>query len=400
MTVENKEFKIEDSVRELRSVFATGHNTDGAELEIRDALALPNFPIAFKRVVTEMLLDTIEPQLIGTSLLQTVRWTNGTTATFHTLGALGTESLDMAEGMEYPEFSLTYGGGMLTANIGKSGIAMKITEEMLKYSQWDVISINLRKAANALARHKERKIFNMISNSGVVTHDNVNPNKAEFGRTTGRSVDGSGNGSFTADDMFEMYASLLGKGFQPNVILCHPLAWATFAKDPIMREHVLHGGDMSQWFNTMPNGDIAPKLPDAWKSANRLAGESVFNPSTNERVGTQTSTFNLPSYFPGTGLKIIASPHVPFDAEAKTTSIIMVDTREIGAIVVGEELTMDEWNDPSVDIKKIKLRERYGFALYNDGLAIAVARNVSIEPNEMVLPPHAVITNIPAITRK
>ena len=78
----------------------------------------------------------------------------------------------------------------------------------------------------------------------------------------------------------------------------------------------------------------------------------------------------------------------------------MIDTKELGALCVIENPTMDEWDDPARDIKKVKIRERYGIAIFNEGQAISVARNVSIEPNEIVLPPQAIVSNIPRIQRK
>ena len=38
--------------------------------------------------------------------------------------------------------------------------------------------------------------------------------------------------------------------------------------------------------------------------------------------------------------------------------------------------------------------------LFNEGLAISVAKNVSIEPNEIVLPPQTIISGVTPITRK
>lgn len=398
--VSQEKVTFQDSVDNFRSIMRTGHDANGISMSFQDALALPNFPRVFKRIVTELIVDEVEPILVGARLLDRIQWTHSASANFHTFGALGNEDLDIAEGQEYPEFSLTHGGGQVSANIGKSGLAIKVTEEMIKYSQWDVVAHHIRRGANALARHKERKIFNMLNASGVVVFDNANPAQSEIGRTSGRGLDGAGNGSFTADDMFEMYAYLLAAGFQPDTILCHPLAWATFAKDPVLREHALGNSGLSNWFNTMPSAQLAPTLPQAWKAANRLAGETPFNASPDERVGTQQSTFSLPSYFPGAGMRIIPTPHVPFNSEAKTTSIIMLDSRQTGALIVGEELNMDEWVDKSVDITKIKLRERYGLAVYNQGQGIAIAKNVSIEPNEIVLPPQATVSTLPKITRK
>ena len=401
MSTPEKEFTIQDSIHEVQSIMSTGHSTDGVEMSFSDALAVPNFPIAFRAIVTTLIQEAIEPVLIGEKLLQKLRFDGiGTTISFQTFGALGMENLDMAEGQEYPEFSLTNGGGQVDARIFKAGLALKVTDEMIKYSQWDVVALHIRQAGRLLARWKEKKIFNVLNNMGYVVFDNADPQTSEIGRTSGRGLDGAGNGSFTADDLYDMYASLLSKGFSPDTILCHPLAWATFVKDPVLREYALQSGVSSgNWFTSMPRS-ITPSLPSAWKTANKLSGNSPMNPTAEERVGTQQSTFTMPSYYPATGLRILPSPHVPFDAEKKTTSIIMLDSNETGAIVVAEEPNMEEWRDHARDINKIKIRERYGVTLFNDGQAVAVARNVSIEPNEINLPPQAVVSNVPAITRK
>lgn len=400
MSTNQKEYTIQDSINEVESILYAGQTTEGVEATFQDALSVPNFPVAFRAVVTEILQEAVEPVLIGAKLLTKLRFDGiGSTISFTTLGALGSESLDMAEGQEYPEFSLTNGGGQVDARVFKSGLALKVTDEMIKYSQWDVLALHIRQAGHMLARWKEKKIFNVLNSMGYVVFDNKAPAEAEIGRTSGRGLDGAGNGSFTADDMYDMYASLLARGFTPDVILCHPLAWATFVKDPVMREIALQGGGMGNWFTSMPQS-VAPLTPATWKSLNKLSGNPPYNATQQERVGTQQSTFQLPGYFPATGLRIMPSPHVPFDAEAKTTSIIMLDSTQTGALVVAEEPTMEQWRDPSVDITKIKIRERYGIALFNQGQAVAVARNVSIEPNEIVLPPQATVTNLPKITRK
>lgn len=404
-TTEDK-LNIRDELQTLHSLFKNnGRDITGEVMSIKDTLATPNIATIMKRVIEEVVLEGIEPNLIGQSLLQRIEF-NGpyvTEVKFRTLGAIDVGDISMAEGQEYPEFSTTNGGGQVSAIIGKYGLAVRITEEMLNNNQWDVVGYTLRELGKAMARAREENIFNVINNAGVVVFDNLNPDQSLIGRTTGRDLSGAGNGSFTADDMYDMYASTLERGFTPDVILCHPLAWATFAKDPVLREYALQGGGLNEWFSTMPNANIGQGkfIPEAWKNATRMSGDNAFNPTVNERVGTQESTFKFPSYFPGTaGLRIIASPHVRFDPVAKTTDIIMIDTKELGALCVIENPTMDEWDDPARDIKKVKIRERYGIAIFNEGQAISVARNVSIEPNEIVLPPQAIVSNIPRIQRK
>lgn len=396
-----EELKIKDSINEIYGAFHNGGiDSEGCKMRIKDAITTPSAPMAFKRVITEIVQEAIEPVLIGTRLIDSVRVDGyGTTVSFGTLGAIGPADLSMTEGQEYPEFSIQKGGGTATANIGKHGIALKVTEEMMNNSQWDIIGLHIRQASRAMARHKERLIFNMLNSAGVVVFDNLNPTTAEIGRTSGRNLAGTGNGSMTVDDFYDMYAKSLERGFTPDVILCHPLAWATFVKDPNMRHMVLEGGQgMNKWFNGLPN-NVYPSMSSAWKQAGKLT-TSTSNPTREEREGTQQSTMGFPSMFPFGGITIIPSAHVPYDANARTTSIIMIDTTQTGAIVISEDPTTDEWTDQARDITKIKIRERYGFALYNQGQGISVARNVSIEPNAIVLPPQTTISNVAPIVLK
>jgi hypothetical protein len=98
----------------------------------------------------------------------------------------------------------------------------------------------------------------------------------------------------------------------------------------------------------------------------------------------------LPSYL-GMSFKIIVSPLVPFDPRRKLTDIYMFDSRELGALIVDEDVTTEEFNDPRVDIKKIKIRERYAVAILNEGQGIATMKNVRVVPNEITLPAQAQI---------
>ena len=395
-----QELDNKDEINDLYTAFNNGGVTsEGMKLSLQDAVNTPMASMSFKRVITEVMQEAIEPILVGTRLLTTIRMdAYGTQINFGTLGAIGPADLSMAEGQEYPEFSIQRGGGTATANIGKHGLAVKITEEMLKFSQWDVMGLHVRQASRALARHKEKLIFNLINNAGVVVFDNANPTTAEIGRTTGRSLTGAGNGSMTVDDFYDMYAKSMERGFTPNVVLCHPLAWAAFVKDPNMRAIVLETGNGS-WFNGLPQ-NVYPSLTNAWKQATRQSGIPASNPTEAERVGTQQSNIGFPVMFPFGGLTVIPTAFVPFDTNTKTTSIIMMDTTEVGALVVAEDPTMEEWKDPARDIYKLKMRERYGFALFNQGHAISVARNISIEPNALVLPPTAFVSGLSPIVSK
>src|SRR3990167_5357904 len=110
--------------------------------------------------------------MVLTPLLEKVTFSNaGTTITFPAVGD-SMVAADIPEGGEYPEGSLEF-AGEVTAKIGKSGIAVKLSEEMIRYSMFDIMSMHLRAAGRALIRHKEQKVAKLIfEEAGVTYFDN------------------------------------------------------------------------------------------------------------------------------------------------------------------------------------------------------------------------------------
>lgn len=367
------------------------------KVELKDVLSAQNAPLFMPKVISNIVKEAAEPYLVGTSLLQRINYSFGQTITFPAVGAL--VAADLAEGQEYPERSLVTGGATVTANIGKSGIAVKVTEEMIRYSQYDIIGMHLRAAGKALARHKEAKIFAYIRKMGVCVFDNVTPTASLKGVTTGRNVQGSGNGSFTMDDLFDMFAQIVNQGFIPDTLLMHPLTWAMFVKDPTLRAFALAngGGTFFAGWRGNPTGQAM------WGNSNNGGlgmgtGQNVVppGPSGLAPTGADGYPFNnqaapvLPNYF-SVPFKIVVSPLVPFDPRRKLTDIYMFDSSELGVLIVDEEVTTEEFNDPARDIRKIKLRERYGIGILSEGQAIGIAKNIHVVPNEIVLPVQATL---------
>jgi hypothetical protein len=380
----------------------------GQTISVEDAISVTGSSPWLPRVIENIVKEAAEPLLVGTSLLQRIEYHFGQTITFPAVGAL--DAADIAEGQAYPERQLSIGGATVTANISKSGVAVKITDEMIRYSQFDVINMHLRAAGRALARHKEKKIFNFIRSMGVVCFDNLTPTSSVYGVTHGRALSGAANGSIIMDDLFDAYSQILMQGFTPNTLLMHPLTWAMFVKDPVLRAMALMGAGGTFFATT--SGNPSGRAP--WDNSNQgklgmSGGQSIVPGSAaNSETATAVTGYpqtinsapNLPSYFPFP-FRIIVSPFVRFNPATKLTDIMLFDSAELGALIVDEDITTDEWTDPSVDIRKIKMRERYGIGIFNEGLAIGVIRNVKVVPNEIVLPAQAnidVSTTLSAIS--
>lgn len=371
----------------------------GKQYEMKDLLTTSNAPIWVPKVITRIVKEAAEPLMIGSSLLQKINIPFGQQIQFSSMGALTAE--DIPEGGEYPEQSLNEGpGSTIMLSTQKAGLAVKVTEEMIRYAQFDVINEILRQAGKALARHKEQKIWRLIENQGTIVFDNTNTTSSVIGATSGRSMTGAQNGSLTMDDIFDAYAVMLQDGFMPDTLIMHPLTWAMFVKDPVLRSFVLqgNGGTFFASWNGNPSGSNYPwgdpmGLGPMTQGPMRL-GTSANPDDATSAVTDFDQTLNsapvLPTYW-GTPMSILVSPFVSFDPVAKTTSIYMCQHSELGYIGQSEELTTDEFTDPARDIRKIKLKERYGLALKNEGKGVAVFRNIYLRPNEVILPATAKI---------
>lgn len=391
------ELTVEDraKLQELDFVFRNqGEDPSGQKVELQDILATSNAPMLLPKVMENIVKEAVEPLLVATSLLTPIQYQYGQRITFPAVGAM--QAGDVAEGQEYPSVDLQRGGATVTAAVGKVGLSFGFTEEMLRYSQFGLMQLWLKSAGYAMARHKEVKLFNYIRNLGVPVFDNLNPTSSLFGVTTGRGLTGQPNGSLTMDNIFDGYGHILTQGFMPDTLLMNPLSWVMWVKDAALRSFVNQNG-VGVYFASH-TGNPAGRAP--WGSPMGVSGGQTIVPGgavngqTASGLLSYPQTLNsapvLPSYM-NVPFRIIVSPFVPYDPVTKLTDIYMFDSRELGALLVDEEVTMDEWTDPRVDIKRVKLRERYAIAMFHEGQQAAVFKNVHVVPNEIVLPAMASI---------
>ena len=402
---EDKQAIVSEISDNLRTAFATGGlDVKGNPYTISDALSTPDSHLAVQRVVTEIIQEAVEPTLIGHLLLDNMYTTERGTSqvTIRTLGSLGGVDFEIAEEGEYPEVGLNRGQqNTLQAQYGKYGAKIKISEEMIQSSQWNLIDQWIRKTVQALARYKEAKIFNMLKEYGSTVFDNTDPANAAIGRTLGRDIHGQGNGSMTTGDLVDMYSHLLMQGYRPNVILVHPLHWAMFAKDPIIREAGLARGDISQWLNSQVTPLNPYKYITGWTGATKAAHGDSQRLTKEEQNLLNREAPTMPGYAgPLNGLTLLVSEYVPYDEATNTADIIMMDTRNTGVLITNEPLVIDNWDEKANDMKVFKLREKYALAMYEQGRAVAIAKNISLEPNEIFNNPQIVIDNLPVISRK
>lgn len=388
--------KFEDFLHAWKN---SGLTRSGEKLSMDDMVSQWEAPLFIPKVINNIVQEAVEPMLIGTSLLQRIPFKAGTSIFLPVVGAADGE-FEVGEEESYPTFQVAIGGGSQIASTGKYGVMVRFTEEILRNSMYDVVSLYTSQAGRAMARYKEEQIFRMLYRQASVSHDNQAPTNSEFGATSGRALDGSFNGGFTIDNLFEMWSKVMANGFIPNMILVHPLTWLMFTQDAQLR----HFAQMSQgaYFGYQWSGSPAKNdLISYGGGEGETGAQGRIHPAGAVPGGPAASSpldFSqnlnsapvIPGYF-GLPMRVVVSPFVPFDHTTNTTTILMADSNQLGFYVDEHGIMTKEWESPETDVRAIRLKERYSIRPKDRGLGVVVAKNVVVTSNQIVLPAHATI---------
>lgn len=336
-------------------------------INISEALTSTDFNIYFPKTIEVIMLEAAEPLYLASQFFKTININEGKMMEFINFGAI--RASEVAEGQEYPETSLdaTKQSASYTTEVRvkKYGLVVKVTDEMISDSQWDVIGMHLEAAGRALARKKEEVIFLEFSKHGHIVYDAAaggewftefeggtggqaagtgyyRPNTSALA-PSGRGYDGYLNGTLTASDFIEMCTVIMAAGFTPTDIILHPLCYNLF----------------------LQNQDLS----------NMLQGFAAFGQGATGSVNMdipKAGDYNLPIQ----GITVNFSPYVPFDEVNKVFDMYIIDRNNVGVIVQKDTMSVEQFDDPNRDIKILKLRERYGVGILHGGLAVAVAKNI------------------------
>jgi hypothetical protein len=399
--IQDSKAPVKDAIRKMvwDAFTNDGYVEDGKRWKVKDLLQTTDATMFMPKVISQVVKEAVEPVLVMSKLFQTIRLNQGRSIEFPAIGALTAE--DVGEGMPYPEKQLDMGGGnVVSIAVTKSGLMVRVTEEMIEDSQWDVIGLHLRAAGRALARHKELKCATQFSTYGYKVFDNAEPTASVIGTTTGRKYNGDFNGGIHLEDLFDMIGYLINSGFNPNTIIMHPLAWIMMAKDPLLREMSWMNG--MSWQGGKTSGEVGQT---GWNGSPNLLMHTYAPNLSTTQTAIPSSVFPMP-------LSILVSPYVRFvpkganvykqsdglicgattvtAADGKAlfplTDIYLIDANEMGVIVQKDDVSTEEFVDPLKDIKNLKIRERYGLGLLSQGKAVTVARNIAVVQTRVFTP--------------
>jgi len=319
-----------------------GHIDESNRVTIKEAFASPDAAILFPKVISRTLKEAAEPQLLVTPLLSTVRLGKGRSLEFPAVNAI--QAAEIPEGQEYPEQALAF-AKQIEGKVSKKGVKLAFTEEVIADSLWDIVGMHVRAAGRAMARLKEQIALSRFKDAATIVFDN----DGSQDDTSGKGFDGQPNKTITWDDVVDMAAVLMAENHVPTDFILHPLMWSIFLKDAIF-----HTGGSAAAVNT------------SWG----------YRPQSAESALNTTAPL---------GLNVIVSPFVSFTAKSGSTpaksDLFLIDRNEVGSLLVKDDMSTDQFDDPSRDIRAMKMKERYDIVMLGDGEGITVAKNVRLTRN-------------------
>lgn len=322
--------------------------TRDKRVDLREALSTPDLSVLVQRTVVDVMRDAAEPVYIGSKMLKKIRITEGRSIVFPSMSAI--RAHEIPEGANYPEetVDVQLHEAQLEVKVQKVGLLVRITDEMLDDSQWDVIGVMLQKAGQAMARHKEEKVFREFTRHGNVIFDgdaDSAEGKQKYGDKyanylpTGLDIDANPNGTLATEDFFDMMIGLMANEYIPTDILLHPLVWPMVAKNELL-------GSLTVAAFGAPENNAIKVTPE------QVQGRLPF------------------------ALTVTLSPFIPFDRVDRKFDMYVVDRNEVGCLLVKDELSTEQWENPERDIQTVKVKERYGVGIFNNGKAITVGKNI------------------------
>lgn len=419
-------------VKEFLNAFETGKYM-GSPVTIKEALTTQDFPQLFYAATEILMMNRIQPQrVISENLFTTIPYGgNASTVTIRTLGGVRVE--EVAEGAEYPETSSGINDQAFRINleIKKYGAKIAATQELMGTDNWGILGYTLASLADELSNKKEKLCMQQLNElAGYTLIDNADAASTPLGSATGRGLDGAQNGALGIDDIMNALSYLQMRGINADTIIIHPFAWSMWARDPEIREVMLNnnviytpqGAPAPGWgsplgmfgpqFSTFGSG-IATTTPAQAQAGNFNDPNAMFGKFGVAPYGYPTltpfgSSFYVQPKFIDKPLKIIVSPLVPYykiqsgkGAGKFATNIILADSKDCGIILQKDNPSMEEWDDIEREVHFIKVKERYGLAMANQGRNVAVLRNIVIDRtyafdnvNQVTLTPLTTTSNL------
>ena len=343
-------------------------NLSDKHFSIKETIMTTDVVDLVPRIIESKMIEAEDTQSVISPFFTKVQAgnTNGTVVV-PIIGEL--QAHEVAEGGAYNDEAVeinTLEYNSIEVRPKKIGLKVTLSEEVIMDSYWDIMEANLSRIGGAMARYKDEWCAREFSEHGHIVFDNALAAQNPDAATTGLGEDSLPNNTLSVEDFMSMCLALMANDKTPTDVIMHPLCWLVFARNAMVGQGLTFGAMGAM--NVNPFGTTQGTGGFAGLSNNMGPQQFVLNESQ--------ARFNL-----SMPINVILSPRVKFDKANKTFDMYVIDRNNIGAIVQREDLSVEKWTNPEIDVRIIKAKERYGIGIMDNGKGIAVAKNISAMPS-------------------
>ena len=362
---------MEDSLKfkTLYSMFKNGGYADLMDLTLnrekvsriplKDLLTSEAFTQYFPKVVSTMAQEAAEPEKNFTKLLEVVPF-EGQFLRYPVFSAAGS-NYDMAEGDEPRKLELA-SGRFKDVTIGKAGLKIDVTDEAIKYNDYNLLNMYIKAGAKALERWKEVKAVNLITSYSAAVIDNED---GSLPNSSGVGLNGTANGGLDFSDIVKAIVTLMNQGFNADTIVMNPMAYPIFMNNGTLRSLFWLNGGQGNMYNIPDSSNWMENIPGSWRKP-AASGRNV------KGLTFPTGLINRP-------LNIVLSPFMSYTAGTPDkTDIIIGDSSSMGMLVVNQLPTTDQVDDRIRQISSFILYERYAIAPHYNGQGTVSLKNINV----------------------
>lgn len=324
-------------------------------IDLQEAMVSSDASIVFPRVISEILLEPVEPYLfLMNNATEEMRLPDKhpLNVEFPSVGIL--EAFDMPENGEYPSQALAWTQHMQSIRLKKIGLQVPIGDDFIRQSLYPLITIAAKGMKAAVDRKTEGNLYARMVAAAQNVFDNTSDTAAYH--TTGQSSAQAKNYTYSYFDLVKMCGVLLGNKYNPTHFLAHPLMWGIFAQDPILRAQFYHGGQLG--------GSV-------WTTPPKFEQQSNF-PFGISYVPYYALVYNEASTLTGPGSTL---------ASTLISDLYLIDSKNSLFMAHRGPAELDSMEDWYKDAQTMKIKRHLGIASKDAGRGMVSAKNIRNELN-------------------
>lgn len=367
------------STRVSSEDFGTKTRTDSSAAGV---LGDDNFLNVVRQAIVYVMRNPVHPTYYVQSLMRNVQWDPN--AQLY-LGGLNTAAVSrVPRGADLPVINPQIANGpKIGTEVSRYGAKLALDQDFRNSSMWGILGMYMNEIAYAFQRNREVEAVKLINDSPVSLFDNRNPSSALLHNTSGRDIQGAGNGTITADDIFRAKSLMMQSGYAPDTLIVNPLLWPAMMRDPEIRLQIGTPEFFGNYLGKIGEHIFKGSNPSGLGPATGLP----FTPGTTGSSGinpSQDTVPVLPDYYATLGgLRVLPSIFVPYDAPTNTTNIIMVSSRHAGVFLNKTPVSEFSWSDWERQVAYIGFQTEFAVANLDEGRGIGVIRSVRCDSSEL-----------------